>query len=175
MDTDSFVIYIKTEYFYKDIANDVERWFDTSDYDKNDERTLLIGKNKRVIDLFNDKLGGKIMKEFVALRAKAYAYLMEDGSEHKKAKGTKKCIIKLELTFENYKNSLFNDEIILKLQQRFKIDHDKVYTEEVNKIALSSNDDKRLQTFEKVITYSYGTNAFKVCEIEFQRNSLKTT
>ena len=106
------------------------------------------------------------MKEFVALRAKAYAYLMEDGSEHKKAKGTKKCIIKRELMFENYKDSLFDDKIILKTQQRFKSDHHKVYTEEGNNIALSSKDDKRLQTFDKVTKYPYGTNAFKVCERE---------
>ena len=91
---------------------------------------------------------------------------MEDGSEHKKAKGTKRCTIELELMFENYKDSLFHDKIILKSQQRFKSDCDKVYTEEVNKIALSSNDDKRLQTFDKVTTYPYGTNAFKVCESE---------
>ena len=69
-DTDSFVIYIKTEDFYKDIANDVERWFDTSNYDKNDERPLPIGKNKKVISLFKDELGGKIMIEFVGIRAK---------------------------------------------------------------------------------------------------------
>ena len=165
-DTDSFVIYIKTEDFHKDIADDIENWFDTSNYDENDKRPLPIGINKKVIDLFKDELGGKIMKEFVALRAKAYAYLMEDGSEHKKAKGTKKCVIKRELMFENYKDSLFNDKIILKSQQRFKSDHHRVYTEEVNKIALSSNDDKRLQTFDKVTTYPYGTNAFKVCESE---------
>ena len=165
-DTDSLVIYIKTEGFYENIANDVERWFDTSNYDENDKRPLLIGKNKKVIGLFKDELGGKIMTEFVALRAKAYAYLMEDGSEHKKAKGTKKCVIKRELMFENYKDSLFNDEIILKLQQRFKSDHHKVYTEEVNKIALSSNDDERLQTFDKIATYPYGTNTFKVRQSE---------
>ena len=165
MDTDSFVIYIKTV-FYKDIANDIERWFDTSNYDKNNERPLLIGKKKKVIGLFTDELGGKIMTEFVALRAKAYAYLMEDGSEHKKAKGTKKCVIKRELMFENYKDSLFNDKIILQSQQRFKSDHNKVYTEEINKIALSSNDDKRLQTFDKITTYPYGANAFKLCESE---------
>ena len=123
MDTDSFVINIKTEDFYKDISNDVEKWFDTSNYDKKDERLLPIGKNKKVIGLFKDELGGKIMKEFVVLRAKAYAYLKEDVSEHKKAKGTKKCIIKREPIFENYKDSLFNDKIILKLQQRFKSDH----------------------------------------------------
>ena len=77
--------------------------------------------------------------------------------------------------FENYKDSLFNDKIILKSQQRFKGDHHRVYTEEVNKNALSSNDDKRLQTLDKVTTYPYGTNAFKVYESEFQRNSLKKT
>ena len=101
-------------------TNDVERWFDTSNYDENDERPFPVGKNKKVISLFKDELGGKIMIEFVALRAKTYAYLMEDGSEHKKAKGTKKCVIKRELMFENYKDSLFNNEIILKSQQRYK-------------------------------------------------------
>ena len=144
MDTDSFVIYTETEDFYKDIANDVKRWFDTSNYDENDKRPLPIGKNKKVTSLFKDELGGKIMTEFVALRAKAYAYLMEDGSEHKKNKGTKKCVIKRELMFESYEDSLFNNKIILKSQPRFKSDHHKVYTEEINKIALSSNDDKRL-------------------------------
>ena len=61
---------------------------------------------------------------------------------------------------------MFNNKIILKSQQRFKSDHHKVYTEEVNKIALSSNDDKRLQTFDGITTYPYGANAFKVCESE---------
>ena len=68
--------------------------------------------------------------------------------------------------FENYKDCLFNGEVILKSQQRFKSDHHKVYTEEVNKIALSSNDDKRLQTFDVIETYLYGTDAFKVCKRE---------
>ena len=106
------------------------------------------------------------MIEFIALRAKAYAYLKEDGSEHKKAKGTKKCIIKHNLMFENYRESLFNSKTIIKSQQRFKSDHHIVHTEEVNKIALSSNDDKRLQTFDGITTYPYGSNAFKVCESE---------
>ena len=68
--------------------------------------------------------------------------------------------------FENYKDSLFNNKTILKSQQRFKSDHHKVYTEEINKIALSSNDDKRLQTFNRVATYPYGINVFKVRESE---------
>ena len=68
--------------------------------------------------------------------------------------------------FENYKDSFFNDKIILRLQQRSRSDHHNVYTEEVNKIILSSNDDKRIQTFDKVTTYPYGTNVFAVCKNE---------
>ena len=99
-----------------------------------------------------------------------HEYLTDDDGKEKKAKGTKKCVIKRELMFENYKDCLFNGEVILKSQQIFKSDHHKVYTEEVNKIALSSNDDKRLQTHDKITTYPYGTNAFKVCESEMLNN-----
>ena len=131
-----------------------------------DKRPLPIGKNKKVPSLFKDELGRKIMKEFCTLRAKTYAYLMDDDSEKKKAKGTKKCVLKHRLMFENYKVCLFNDKIILKSQQRFKSDYNKVYIEEVNKIGLSSDDDKRLQSFDTIATYPHGTNAFKVCESE---------
>ena len=68
--------------------------------------------------------------------------------------------------YENYKYCLFNDKTILKSQQRFKSDHHNVYAEEINKIALTSTDDKTLQTFDRIKTYPYGTNAFKVCESE---------
>ena len=174
MDTDSFVIHVETEDFYKDIANDFERWFDTSNYDENDKRPLQIGKDKK-IGLFKDELGGKIMKEFFAVRAKIYAYLINGYNDddydkekliNKKAKGTKKCVIKRRILFETYTDCLFNNKIILKSQQRFKSDYHEVYTEEVNKIALSSNDDKRLQTFDKITTYPHGINAFIVCECE---------
>ena len=165
-DTDSLVIHIKTDDFYKDIANDVERLFDTSNYDKKDNRPLPIGKNKKVIGLFKDELGGKIMTEFCALRAKAYAYKLDDDTEMKKAKGTKKCIVKREITFKNYADALFNDEVIIRSQQRFRSYNHKLYTEKVNKIALSSNDDKRIQTSDKVTNFPCGTNAFKVCENE---------
>ena len=116
--------------------------------------------------MFKDKLGGKIMTEFSALRAKAYAYKLDDDTEKKKAKGTKKCIVKREITFKNYADALFNDEVIIKSQQRFRSDHHKVYTEEINKIALSSNDDKRIQTFDRVTTFPYGINVLKMCENE---------
>ena len=113
-DTDSFIIHIKTENFYKDIVNDVEKWFDASNYDESDKRPLPICKNKKVIGLFKDELEGKILIEFVRLKTKTYAYLMDVDSEHKKAKGTRKCIIKRRLMVKNYKDCLFNDKTILK-------------------------------------------------------------
>ena len=90
----------------------------------------------------------------------------------KKAKGTKKYIVKRELTFKNYMDCLFNNEIIIKSQQRFRSDHHRVFTEEVNKIALSSNDDKRLQTYDRITTYPYGAPAIKVCELDTSLNEM---
>ena len=132
-DTDSFVIYIKTEDFFEDISKDVDGWFYTSNYNENNIRPLPIGKNKRVPGLFKDELGGKIMVEVVAPRPKTWAYLMDDGSEHEKAKGTNKAVIKQELMFENYKDSLFNEKTIFKKQQRFKTYYHNMYTEKINK------------------------------------------
>ena len=116
--------------------------------------------------MFKDELGGKIMIEFCALTAKPYAYLMYDDSEKKEAKGTKRCVIKREIMFKSHTDSLFNNNTILRSQLRFKSDLHNVYTEEVNKIVLNSKDDKRLQTFDRVTTYPYVTNTFKVCESE---------
>ena len=97
------------------------------------------------------------MKEFVGRRAKPWRYLIDDDSEHKKAKGAEKCVIKKGLMFKNYTDCLLNDKIILKSQQRFKSDYHNVYTEQINRIALSSSDDKRLQAFDKNTTYPHGT------------------
>ena len=94
-DTDSFIMNIKTEDFYKDIANDAEKRFDTSSYEV--DRLLPTGKNKKVIGLMKDELGGKIITEFVALRPKTYSYLTDKSKEDKKAKETKKCAIKESL------------------------------------------------------------------------------
>ena len=164
MDTDSFIMHIKTEDFHKDIADDVEKTFDTSNYEVN--RPLPTGKNKKVIGLMKDELGGKIMTKFVALRPKTYFYLTDDCEEDKKAKGTKKCVIEQRLKFNDYKDCLLNNQIVLKSQQRFKNEKHYVYTEEINKIALSSNDGKRLQTFDRIKSYPYGTSAGKVCKTE---------
>ena len=86
---------------------------------------------------------------------------MDDGWSDKKAKGTRKCVIKRRFKFIDYKDCLLNNKIVLKSQQRFKSERHDVYTEEINKVALSSNDDKRLQTFDRITSYRYGTSAGK--------------
>ena len=154
MDTDSFIINIKTLDFYKDIANDVEKRFDTSNYEV--DRLLSIGKNKKVIGLMKDELGEKIITEFVTLRPKTYSYLTDDCKEDKKAKGTKKCVIKRMIKFNDYKNCLLKDQVILKSQQRFISKKHDLYTENINKIALSNNDDKRIVSSDKISSYPYG-------------------
>ena len=128
-----------------------------------------------------NKLGGKIMTKFVALRAKSYSYLIDDGSKDEKAKETKKCLMKIKLELENYKNHLEatkkneidkdiikesfkkfvkNNKSIFKIQQRFKSERHNVFTEEVNKITLKSNDDNKIQSVHLVETYAYGTSRF---------------
>ena len=108
------------------------------------------------------------------LEQKQYAYLINGYNDddydkqkiNKKAKGTKNCVIKCRRMFENYNDCLFSDTVILRSQQRFKSDYHEVYTEDVNKIGLSSNNDKILQTCDRVATYPHGANAFKLCESE---------
>ena len=102
-DTDSFVIYIITEDFFEDIADDVKTLFDTSSFHENDKRSLPIDKNEKTPGPFKLELGGQIVMKVVALRAKTWSYLVDDRSEHKKAKVIKKAIIKNKFMFENYK------------------------------------------------------------------------
>ena len=154
MDADSFIMNIKTNDFYEDIASDVENRFDTSNYEIN--RPLPTGKNKKIIGLMKDELGGKIITEFGTLRPKTYSLLTDDGKEDKKAKGTKKCVIKKMIKFNDYKKCLLNDEVILKSQQRFISKKHDVYTKNINKIALSNDDDKRIVSSDKITSYPYG-------------------
>ena len=102
-DTDSFTMHTKTDDFYKDISADVDKWFDTSNFNKNDNRPLEIGKNKKVLGKFKDEIGGKIMTKFVALRAKTYSFLIDEctdedyeknGIVNKKTKGTKNVLLR---------------------------------------------------------------------------------
>ena len=102
MDTDSFLFILKPKIFMKTLLMMLKNGLTHLTITKNDKRPLPIGKNKKVIGLFKGELGGRIIKEFVALRAKTYTYLMDNKSEHKKAKGTKKCARKRKLMFENY-------------------------------------------------------------------------
>ena len=97
---------LKPKIFFEDIPNDVEKWFDTSNYDKNDKRSFPIDKNKKVPGLFKDELGGKIMTEVIAFRSKPYAYLDDGGHEHKKSKGTQKCVIKQKIMFSKLQRLL---------------------------------------------------------------------
>ena len=165
-DTDSFIIHVETEDFYKDIANDAENSFLTSGYNKEDNRSLPIGKNKKVIGMFKDELDGAIMTENANARAKTCAYNYDKNKEKKKAKGAKKCVIKNNLTFDDFQNSVLRNETAIRSQIRFTTDHHWVFTEEVNKITISSNDDKTLQTFDRITAYPYGAPAVKVCESE---------
>ena len=152
MDTNSYVYDIKTEYFYKDIAEDVEARFDTSGYTNN--RPFPIGKNKKVIGLMKDELGGGIMKEFIALRAKMYSYI-DDKTELIKCKGIKKCVIKREIRFEDYKRCLLEGIDIYKSQLLFRSDKHDIKTLEVNKFALNSQDDKRI-SIDGIASYAMG-------------------
>ena len=153
-DTDTFVMTIKTKDFYKDIAEDVQESLDTSNYSV--DRLLPKRKNKKVIGLMKNELGGGIIIEFVALRPKTYSYMTNEFIEMKKAKGIKKCVIKKMFKFEDYKKCLFGNQSMLKSEQRFKSENHEVYTENINKVALSSNDDKRIVALEIIASYLYG-------------------
>ena len=154
MDTDSFIMNIKTNDFYKNVSYDVDNRFDTSNYEV--KRPLPIGKNKKVIGLMKDELGGEIITEFIALRPKTCSYLTDNGKIDKKAKGTKKFVIIKMIKFDDYKKCLLNDKEILKSQQRFISNKHDVYTENINKIALSNDDDKRIISSDKITSYTYG-------------------
>ena len=138
MDTDSLIYDIKTKHFYKDIADDVVARFDTSGY--NPDRHLPVGLNKKVIRLMEDELGGDTMTEFVTLRPKMYAY--KTGSdESKKCKGTKKCMVKKTISLVDYNNCLFGGDPSYRSQLMFRSLKHEVKTLEVNKLALSREDD----------------------------------
>ena len=166
MDTDSFVFQVETQDFCADTSNNVEDRFDTSAYSNEINRPIPIGKNKKVLGMMKDELFGKIMTDFVALRAKTYSYLDYDGKEEQKARGTKKCDVTRKIKFSDYKICLFDNNPVLRSEEVFKSEFHDVYILRLNKIALNSNDDKRLQTYDKVTIYPYGTGVEKVIKAE---------
>ena len=111
---------------------------------------------QELIGLMKDELGGDIITEFVALRPKAYSYVTNNFIGMKKAKGTKKCIVNKMLRFEDYKKCLFDNGKVLKSQQRFKSENHELYTENINKIALSCDDDKTIVSSDRITSYPYG-------------------
>ena len=131
--------------------------FDTSGYSKDGNRPLPIRKIKKVIDLVRDELGGKIMTEFVALRAKMYAYRKIDKEvEEKRSKGTKKCVVTEGLTFDDYKICLFDGEKIYREQILFENKKHDMYTVNKHKIALNRDDDKRVVQTDGITTLARG-------------------
>ena len=141
MDVDSLIYDIETDDLYKDIAEDVKDRFNTSGYNPN--RTLPVGLNKTIIGLMKDELGEEIMTEFVTLRPKMYAY-KTGSAESKKGKGIKKCVVKKTISFEDYKACLFSGETSYRSQLMFRSLKHKVRTLEVNKLALSRDDNKHI-------------------------------
>ena len=155
-DTDSLFYEIQTEDFYKDISGDVKDRFDTSDYPENHPSGIPTGINKKVLGMFKDEAAGKNIKEFVGLRSKLYSYIMEEGKENKRCKGVKKQVVEKTITHEDYKTCLKTGKEQLRNQNIIRSYEHEVYTEEVNKIALSAMDDKRYLLKDSFDTLAWG-------------------
>ena len=160
-DTDSFMYEIETEDFYKDISGDVKNRFDTSDYPENHPSGIPTGINKKVLGMMKDEAAGKIIKEFVGLRAKLYSFKMDEGGESKKCKGVKKQVVESSISHEDYKTCLITGKEQLRKQNILRSYDHEVYTEEVNKIALSALDDKRYILGDGVHTLAWGHHKIK--------------
>ena len=155
-DTDSLMDEIQTEDFYKDISADVKDRFDTSDYPPNHPSGIPSGFNKKVLGVFKDEVKGKVIDEFVGLRAKLYSYRMFEGKESKKCKGIKKAVVKNSITHADYKTCLFTRKEQLRKMNVIRSHMHEVYTEVVNKIALSPSDDKRHILEDQIHTLALG-------------------
>ena len=158
-DTDSLIYEIKTDDFYNDIAEDVESKFDTSEFNKDHPAInnfgFKAGVNKKVIGMFKDEAAGKQIKEFVGLRSKLYSYKLHE-KEHKRCKGVKKSVVAKTITHEDYKNCLRTKEEQLRTMNVIRSHLHDIYTEQINKVALSADDDKRIILEDGVSTLAYG-------------------
>ena len=163
IDMDSSIFHMKLEDTNAYLVGNVKKRFDTPNYEV--KRPLSIGKiKKNQADERWDRR--KTMKVFVAQTPKTYSYFTDNGRVSKKAKGTKKCYIKQEVKFEDYKKCQESNKTIIRLQQRFRCDLCNVLTKKVTKIDLSENDDKRFQKLDGVISYPYGTG--HICKAEYE-------
>ena len=160
-DTDSLMYEIETEDFYKDISKDVKNRFDTIDYPENHPSGIPTGINKKVLGMFKDEAAGKIIMEFVGLRSKLYSFKMDEGGESKKCKGVKKQVVATSITHEDYKTCLRTGKEQVRKQNILRSYNHEVYTEEVNKIALSALDDKRYILEDGIHTLAWGHHKIK--------------
>ncbi|XP_073235804.1 uncharacterized protein [Porites lutea] len=142
-DTDSLMYQIKTKDFYEDICYDIKNKFDTSDYPSDHPSGITTGVNKKVIGMFKDEASGKQITHFVGLRPKLYSYKVEGEKELKKCKGIKKNVVKKSLIFDDYVRCLFSGEKEMRKMKIIKSENHDLYSKEVNKVALSNQDDKR--------------------------------
>ena len=176
MDIDSFLLEIERDDFLEDTKEDLEEWFDTSNYHKD---MVLLRKyakndnvNKKVIVMMKNELGKGHMSEFIALSPNVYAYKQvsvdKTLSSDKKARGTSKTVTKRTLSFNHCKKFLFNNEIVKCIQCGRKSTPSSVDTMQINRIALKDSDNKRLRSFDGITIFPYGTNAFKVCAEELK-------
>ena len=149
-DTDSLVYEIETEDFYKDISDDVKDRFDTSNFKPEHPSGIPTGHNKKVLGMFKDEVGGECIEEFVGLRAKLYSYKMYEGEENNKKKGLKKLVVERSIAHEDYKTCLFEQEKQLRKMNIIRSYNNVVYTETINKVALSPFDDKRYILEDKI-------------------------
>ena len=160
-DTDSLKYLIQTEDFYKDISENLTSRFDTSNYPPNHPSGIPSGLNKKVLGMFKDEAGGKVIDEFVGLRAKLYSYKMLEGEESKKCEGIKKSVVKKSIAHENYKKCLFTGKEQLRKIDVIRSHMHEIYTEEVNKVALCPIDDKRYILEDCVHTLGWGIIGYK--------------
>ena len=151
-DTDSLIYEIETDDFYEDIRDDIKTKFDTSDFPPNHESGILAGVNKKVIGMFKDEVGGKQITKFVGLRPKLYRFKVEESSTTKKCKGIKKNVVKKQIDFEDYVDCLFKGEKQMRKMNIIRSEKHEIYSKEVNKLALSGDDDKRILRKDKVNT-----------------------
>jgi len=135
-DTDSLMYEIETEDFFEDIKMDVESKFDTSDFPE-DHPSGIQRCNKRVIGMMKDEAAGKIIKEFVGLRAKLYSFKMHtalhEGKEEKKCKGVKKVVVKKKISHQDYKDCLFGGGPQMRKMNAIRSHRHEIFTETVNK------------------------------------------
>ena len=151
-DTDSLLYLIHTDDFYKDISHDIETKFDTSDYPPNHESGILTGVNRKVIGMFKDEVAGRQITHFVGLRPKLYSFKVEDDKIVEKCKAIKKNVVKKGITFDDYTKCLFSGEKKMKSMKIIRSENHDIYSKEINKIALSANDDKRQVLEDKIHT-----------------------